>query len=160
MKVDRWIALVILLLFGVYGYTAFFTMDAGLPPFMRRNPVWPSTFPKVIAVLGMAASVYILLGLEKADPDKKPEFDFHRLGEYKIGQAVLLLLLMVGYALALRPIGFLFSTVLFLVLSAIVLGERRYLLLCIISVISSGIVWYLVQGVLGIYLRPLPYILG
>jgi putative tricarboxylic transport membrane protein len=25
-------------------------MDQLLPPFMQRNPVWPSTFPKVLAV--------------------------------------------------------------------------------------------------------------
>jgi hypothetical protein len=38
---------------AVYGYLAFFTMDQLLPPFMQRNPVWPSTFPKVLSVLGI-----------------------------------------------------------------------------------------------------------
>lgn len=160
MNIDRWIALVFLLLFAVYGYTAFFTMDAGLAPFMRRNPVWPSTFPKVIASLGIAASIYILLGLEKSNQEKQPEIDIRRLHEYKLGQAALLLAMMVGYALTLRPAGFLLSTVLFLTLSAIILGERRYVLLVSISLLTSGIVWYLVQGVLGIYLRPLPFNMG
>lgn len=63
MALDRWIALVLLSIFIVYGYTAWFTMDGGLAPFMRRNPIWPSTFPKVLSILGIAASIIILFGL-------------------------------------------------------------------------------------------------
>ena len=53
MALDRWIALIFVTFCGVYGYAAFFTMDQLLPPFMQRNPVWPSTFPKVLSVLGI-----------------------------------------------------------------------------------------------------------
>jgi putative tricarboxylic transport membrane protein len=53
MALDRWIALVFIAFCAVYGYLAFFTMDQLLPPFMQRNPVWPSTFPKVLSVLGI-----------------------------------------------------------------------------------------------------------
>ena len=56
MALDRWIALIILMICIAYGYTAFFTMDAQLPPFMQRNPVWPSTFPKVLSVLAIIAA--------------------------------------------------------------------------------------------------------
>ena len=52
MALDRWIALAFLCLCLVYGYTAWFGMDGSLPPFMRRNPVWPSTFPKVLSIMG------------------------------------------------------------------------------------------------------------
>ena len=44
MALDRWIALIILGIALAYGYAAFFTMDQLLPPFMQRNPIWPSTF--------------------------------------------------------------------------------------------------------------------
>ncbi|MGB1178265.1 MAG: tripartite tricarboxylate transporter TctB family protein, partial [Lentibacter algarum] len=47
MTLDRWIALILLGICIIYGYTAWFTMDASLAPFMRRNPIWPSSFPKV-----------------------------------------------------------------------------------------------------------------
>jgi len=50
MALDRWIALILLGVCLAYGYTAWFTMDAGLAPFMKRNPIWPSTFPKVLSV--------------------------------------------------------------------------------------------------------------
>ena len=46
MALDRWIALALLGVCLAYGYTAWFTMDDGLAPFMKRNPIWPSTFPE------------------------------------------------------------------------------------------------------------------
>ncbi len=160
MKLDRAIALLFFLLFVVYGYTAFFVMDGSLAPFMQRNPVWPSTFPKGIAILGVLASLYVLLGFEKSEEEKPAEIDLSRLGQYKFGQAISLLGLMVAYAVLLRPAGFLLSTTLFLIISAWVLGERRFILLLFVSAVAGGAVWYLVQGVLGIFLRPLPFFLG
>lgn len=157
MALDRWIALVFLLLCLVYGYSAFFAMDAGLPPFMRRNPIWPSTFPKVLAVCGVLVSLVVLLGFEKgAGEPKQGEIDYRRLMQYDVGRAIALLLLMAGYAFALRPVGFIASTILFLTLAAAILGERRLIVLVPVAVAAAVGVWYLVQEVLGIFLRPLP----
>jgi len=161
MALDRWIALTILLICLIYGYTAFFTMDAGLPPFMRRNPIWPSTFPKALAVMGIVVSMAILLGFEKSSGEiKDGEINYRRLGDYKIGQAVGLLALMVAYALLLRPAGFLISTFSFLMLGALLLGERKLQYLVPVALIATVGIWYLVQQVLGIYLRPWPFFLG
>jgi len=121
MALDRWIALILLGVCLIYGYTAWFTMDDALAPFMRRNPIWPSTFPKVLSVFGIGLCVVILLGLEKGEP-KVHDIDYRRLGDYKLGQAVLLLSLMVAYALCLRPVGFLLSTTAFLTLGSLILG--------------------------------------
>lgn len=159
MALDRWIALILLGICLAYGYTAWFTMDAGLAPFMKRNPIWPSTFPKVLSVLGIVASLIILLGLEKAET-KEAEIDYRRLGDYHIGQALTLLALMVAYALCLRPLGFLFSTTAFLILGSFILGERKWHIMLPVSIVATVIVWYLVQQVLGIYMRPLPGFIG
>lgn len=155
MALDRWIALVLLGICGVYGYTAWFTMDAGLPPFMQRNPIWPSTFPKVLSVLAILACLAILLGLEKSE-QKVGEIDYRRLWEYNLGQAVLLLVLMVAYALLLRPLGFIGATAGFLILGSVILGERRWVLMILVAGIATGGVWYLVSEVLGIFMAPLP----
>ncbi|MCI2398097.1 tripartite tricarboxylate transporter TctB family protein [Aliiroseovarius subalbicans] len=158
MALDRWIAFVILCVSLAYGYAAFFTMDGLLAPFMQRNPIWPSTFPKVLSVLAILASLVILLGLEKTpETDAEPDIDYRRLGEYHLVQALLLLALMVAYALLLRPAGFLLSTVGFLTIGAMVLGERKLHILLPVSIIATGVVWYLVEQVLGIFLRPLPF---
>lgn len=159
MALDRWIGLVLLGICLIYGYTAWFTMDDALAPFMRRNPIWPSTFPKVLSVLGILASLVIVLGLEKGEA-KIGDIDYRKLWEYNLGQALLLLGLMVAYALLLRPAGFLLSTSGFLIAGSLILGERRIFLTLIIAGVATGIVWYLVQVVLGIFLRPLPLFIG
>ena len=143
MALDRWIALMILGVCLIYGYTAWFTMDDALAPFMRRNPIWPSTFPKVLSILGIVASMIIVLGLEKAE-QKERDIDYRRLTEYNLGQAVLLLALMVAYALCLRPVGFLISTSVFLIAGAVILGDRKWHVMIPIAAIASLVVWYLV----------------
>ncbi|MDJ0631296.1 MAG: tripartite tricarboxylate transporter TctB family protein [Rhodobacter sp.] len=159
MALDRWIALVLLGICLAYGYAAWFTMDGNLAPFMRRNPIWPSTFPKVLSILGIIVSLVILLGLEKSEV-KLADIDYRRLGDYHLGQALLLLGLMVAYALLLRPAGFLFSTSAFLILGSFILGERKWHVMLPIALIATFFVWYLVQQVLGIYMRPLPGFIG
>ncbi len=161
MALDRWIAFVILCAALAYGYAAFFTMDQLLPPFMQRNPIWPSSFPKILSVMAALTSLIILLGLEKSETsDKKPDIDYRRLTDYNLGQALILLGLMVAYALMLRPGGFLFATFAFLTCGAFTLGERKFHVLLPVAAIASFVVWYLVDEVLGIFLRPWPFFMG
>jgi len=155
MALDRWIALVLLGICLIYGYTAWFSMDDSLAPFMRRNPIWPSTFPKGLSVLGIVACLIIVLGIEKSD-FKPGEIDYRRLGEYKLGQALLLLVLMVAYALCLRPLGFVGATIVFLVAGSFILGERKWHVMVPVAIAATLCVWYLVQQVLGIFLSPWP----
>ena len=60
------------------------------------------------------------------------------------------------YALALGKLGFLLSTSGFLVAGAALLGERRFLVLVPVSVAATVFVWYLVDQVLTIFMRPWP----
>ena len=157
MRLDRWLALVLLLFFAAYGYAAWFSMDDLLPPILRRNPVWPSSFPKLLAVLGALAALAVVVNLEgnKGEPGKQ-DLDYRRWRDYKVVQAALLLALMLAYALLLRPLGFVVATTLFLSLGSFLLGERRWLLVVGIAVTAALGLWYLVQEVLDIYLRPWP----
>jgi len=135
-------------------------MDASLAPFMRRNPIWPSTFPKVLSVLAIVTCLTILVGFEKSTGPKDGDIDYTRLTDYKLGQALILLGLMIAYALLLRPLGFLGSTAGFLIIGSLVLGERRLHILIPVALFAAVSVWYLVQEVLGIFLRPLPFFMG
>lgn len=158
MTLDRVIALFILLICLLYGYSAWFIMDAQIAPFMARNPVWPSSFPKLLAIGGVIFALLVLISPHK--PKDEPDIDLARWSDYNYGQAVGLLVLMLAYALLLLPIGFLASTFLFLMLGSLILGERRWLAMMLASGIASVGIWYLVQEVLGIFLRPLPAVLG
>ena len=163
MSLDRWIALVFVTFCLAYGYLAFFTMDHLLPPFMQRNPVWPSTFPKVLSVLGLVVGLIVLFGLEKPGGDgaaSAVDINYRRLHEYHLGKALLMLGLMVVYAISLRSAGFLLSTSLFLILGSFVLGERKWHIMIPVAALAAGSVWYLVQEVLGIFLRPFPFFMG
>ena len=88
------------------------------------------------------------------------DFDTSNLRQYKTGQALGLIAAMILYALALRPIGFLLATTLFLVGTEWILGERRPLLMIVTASIGAGSIWYLVQEALGIFLRPLPWFMA
>jgi len=159
MALDRWVALVLLGICLIYGYTAWFMMDGALPPIMKRLAVWPSSFPKVLSIAGIILSSIVLLGVEKGE-EKVGDIDYRRLHEYKLGQALVLLGLMVAYAILLRPAGFLLATSGFLIGGSMILGERRWFVMIVVSTISTFGIWYLVQEVLGIFLRPLPYFMG
>ena len=74
------------------------------------------------------------------------------------GKGVALLVLAVVYALSLRQAGFLLSTSMFLIIGGIMLGERKYWILVPVSCFASFLVWYLVDEVLTIFMRPLPMI--
>ena len=159
MALDRWVALVVLGICLIYGYTAWFMMDGALPPIMKRLAVWPSSFPKVLSIAGIILSSVVLLGVEKGE-EKMGDIDYRRLHEYKLGQALVLLGLMVAYAILLRPAGFLLATSGFLIGGSMILGERRWFVMIMVSTIATFGIWYLVQEVLGIFLRPLPYFMG
>ena len=159
MALDRWVALVVLGICLIYGYTAWFMMDGALPPIMKRLAVWPSSFPKVLSIAGIILSSVVLLGVEKGE-EQVGDIDYRRLHEYKLGQALVLLGLMVAYAILLRPAGFLLATSGFLIGGSMILGERRWFVMIVVSVIATFGIWYLVQEVLGIFLRPLPYFMG
>ena len=113
----------------------------------------------ILGVFSILVSAIIVLWFEKNKDSKDgTEIDYRRLFDYNLGQAVFLIIMMAAYALSLRPLGFFISTITFLTVSGYALGERKIFRLFFIIAIASFIIWYLVEQVLGIYLRPLPSI--
>lgn len=161
MNLARWIALVFLIISLVYGYTAFFVMDKSLAPFMRKALVLPSSFPKVLSILGIIAAITTLLSAKNSLVKfEDGDINYRKLTEYKLFQAISLLALMVVYALTLRPLGFVSTTIVFLIAGSVLLGERKWHIMIPVAVITAVSIWYLVQQVLGIYLNPLPLFLA
>lgn len=158
MALDRWIAVIFLMISIVYGYSAY-----GYPllPFELNMSFLPNTMPMVLSVAGIILSMIIILvpGIGYGVDDTNKESN-ENLKDYRWGQATGLVLAMVLFALALRPIGFISSSVLFLVGAGWVLGERKLRLMIPIALLASGVLWYLVQELLGIFLRPLPWFLS
>lgn len=158
MTLERWIGLLFLLFCCAYGYAAFFGMDQLLPPILKRAPVWPSSFPKILSLVGMVTALVVVVttGPANATASAESGIDYRKLHEYKLGQALALITAMIAYALLLRPIGFIAATTIFLAGGSFILGERRFHLMIPIAVAGTVLVWYLVQELLGIFLSPWP----
>ncbi len=159
MTLDRAIAGIFILLCLIYGYTAFVTMEANLLPFELNMVFLPNTMPKWLSILGVIVGLVVVIqsGPKAYAEIDAGEIDYRNMRQYKLAQALFLLGLMVAYALLLRPIGFLASTTLFLAGGSMILGERRYIVLIPVAVFTAFLIWYLVQEVLGIFLRPWPW---
>ena len=152
---DRWIAVLFLLLCVIYGYAAF---NYPLLPFERNMSFLPNTLPMALSGLGVVIALVLILSPKTVqdEQDKLGEIDLRRWREYKVAQTLGLIVAMILYALLLRPVGFLAATSLFLAGTGWVLGERKLHLMIPIACVASFLVWYLVQEVLGIFLRPWP----
>jgi len=160
MALDKWIAVFFLTIALAYGYASF---TYSLLPFERNMTFLPNTMPKVLSGLGILFSLIIILSPKKAtqaDEASLGDFDVSNIGQYKIGQALGLIAAMILYALALRPVGFILATILFLVGTGWVLGERKVHIMFTAASIGTVGIWYLVQEALGIFLRPLPWFLS
>ena len=157
MNLDRWVAVFFRLFSILYGYGG---VTYRLLPFERNMVFLPNTLPIGLAVLGIILAFILLFAPKPQQADDASDvlgnIDLRRFREYEFGRAIALLATMVVYALAIFPIGFVVSTSAFLIVSATVLGERRYIILVPVSLAGALIVWFLVQEVLGVFLRPWP----
>lgn len=156
MTLERGIAVLFLAFCIAYGYAAFVTMQNNLLPFELNMSFLPNTMPKVLSVAGAICALFIIVGGRAPGDERKPILA-EGLNRFTTAQAIALLGFMVAYALLLRPLGFIAATSLFLIGSSLLLGERRVLTLIAISIFATFAVWYLVEEVLDIVLRPWPW---
>jgi putative tricarboxylic transport membrane protein len=160
-NLDKWIAAFFLVITLAYGYS---TATYQLLPFERNMVFLPTTLPTGLTIISALLCMLIILTPSQQTKDSDSEtvgLGFAKYFEqYEVGQALYLVLAMVAYALALRPIGFLATTTLFLIATGWILGERKLKLMIPIAAISAFSIWYLVQETLGLYLRPLPWFLS
>ena len=158
MALDRWVAILVLAVSLAYGYAAY---NYPLLPFERNMVFLPNTLPMALSVLAVIVSLIIAVAPRMTkDPDSLGDVDLAQLRRFKIGQTLGLVGAMVLYALLLRPIGFLTATALFIAGTSIILGERKFQVLIPIAIVTSGVIWYLVQETLGIFMRPWPAFLS
>ena len=160
LNLEKFLALMILIICILYAYTSFITMQANLLPFEKNMTVLPNSLPKVISIFGIIISTFLILKKEEHNSEENvSSINLKNVFNFYYGKALSIILLMIIYTLCLRPIGFIFSSVLFLFLASFILGERSFIKLAIICLLGTSIIWLLLEKVLGIYMRPFPYIL-
>ena len=143
MNNSRVVGVVFLLLFSAYGY---FTGDIQLDFWSEEELFNARSLPYAVAAAGIFISL-LLIALPSPDTEWKAWLAFDWV------PAILLLLAMSLYGLVFEYLGFVLSTIFFLIISYLVLGERRITWMLIGSVPLVLGFWVLMDF-LGIYLEP------
>ena len=137
------ISLLFFIFSGFYLYTAHqiqvFTFD--------ENAAFNAkTFPIYLGYAGLVLSaLYTIL-----PETKKSSVDLKVL-DYK--KTIALIILMILYGLTILRVGYFLSTSIFLLSSYVILGERNWIWILILSFPFVAIFMYLLHGLLNIYLR-------
>jgi len=137
-------ALFFLFLSILYGY---YGSEIKLYPGDELEPMTARTLPYVIALLGIGLSLVLLITGKGQDESEHTE-------EAMWTPVVLLILLTLLYGLSLDWLGFIASTILFLIGGFRVLGERRWQVLLKVSIPFVLAFWFLLTQLLDIYLAP------
>lgn len=122
--------------------------DIRLLPFQAHQAFTPRTLPEVLAVMGVLLSSLIILF-----PARRDRFSLENLN-WSLGLAFLVL--MSVYGLTVRPLGFLLSTSMFLMIGFAMLGERSMIKLLLVSVPLVVAFWALMNFGLSVFVEPLP----
>ena len=163
LSINRWIALGMLAFSSGYGYLA---LTYRILPFEQFLAMKPNTLPIGLAVAGMICSAVLLLMPDSqiscsSEENKVIGSDQKYLESpenFEWGKGIGLLILAVIYTLSLRQAGFLIATSMFLSIGGLMLGERKVWILLTVSCLAAFLVWYLVDEVLSIFMRPWPMI--
>jgi putative tricarboxylic transport membrane protein len=150
-------ALVMLLFSMAYGLLAL-----KIPlSFLARDEFFTSrTMPYALAVLGVFLALLILV-LPTTDPAGKRSLREETHGmDWKT--AILLVVGMIVYGLTMKWIGFIISSILFLLVGFYILGERRIKRMLLASIPLVVMLWFIMSSLLGVYIAPgeLFYMLG
>ncbi|GGF02879.1 tripartite tricarboxylate transporter TctB family protein [Stappia taiwanensis] len=168
---DRLGALLMLVFSLGYGVMIF---DIPLLPFQANQAFTARTMPQALSVLGIVLSLALLLRpVSAAETNEEAAWrqamrqllrptpaDEEGRRTHPLVRVALLCALMVVYGLTVRPFGFLLSTTVFLAGGMFVLGERRLWLLLGVSIAVTLFFWVLMTQFLGVYIAPLPQVLG
>ena len=126
-----------------YLYTAY---NIRVFSFDENAPFNARTFPIYLGYAGMFFS-----GLKIILPEPNTIKIDHKNLEYK--KTVILVLIAIIYGATILEVGYFLTTSLFLASSYYFLGERRWLLIFLLSFPFVAAFMYLLHGVLDIYLR-------
>ena len=146
---------IISLLFFVFsGFYLYHAYQIRVFTFDENASFNAKTFPILLGYAGIFFS-----GLYIALPEKRPANVNLSVLDYK--RTITLVVLMIIYGVTILKVGYFLSTSIFLVLSYITLGEKRWFWVFTLSFPFVAIFMFLLHGLLDIYLRdPLLKYLG
>ena len=151
MILEKWVSVTLTFFFGCY---IFLTGDIYLDFWERDDGFNARTIPYLVGSIGLACSAVLLYSLIWTD---NPASTYMKITPI-VKRIIWLIIVVVLYISILEILGFIPSSVLFLTVSAYLLGERRVGLLLITGIAIPLSLWGILTF-LGIYLSPGTWIL-
>jgi|GEM_PF-1374183 len=170
LSADRIVGVILLILCCLFTYFAF-DLAKTIPPFFQNQPMRVDTLPRILGIAGIIASVVTIIApttgssaAQSTDADKQlkenqdrmADLSFDNFGQAKWGQLVAMIALMIVYSTYLRAGGFIPATFFLLLFGSIILGERRWIVMVLVSFLAPMAIWLLVTYVLDRTIPPLP----
>jgi putative tricarboxylic transport membrane protein len=127
---------------------AILSQQIRLLPFQADQAFTARTMPEVLSVLGIGLALFCIFLPGKNDEISFPGYDWLTVA--------LFLALMSIYGISIRPLGFILSTSLFLMIGFWLLGERSPIRLILVAVPLVLLFWVLMTQGLDVFIEPLP----
>ncbi len=110
------------------------------------------TFPHYLGILGMLVS-FLIFVFSFLKIDKDDFLDIEKLKKYDFKKGIYLVLSMIFYGYTIRSLGFVISTIFFLILGFKILEEKSWKIILLTSFGISILFWLLLTQLLGIYVE-------
>ncbi len=129
------------------GYTlCFHVLEAPVPIKVQNNPyaLQPGIWPSVLISLILLCLVINIIKIIKENKGK-PEFSLKALAKDVPGffksKLFIAFVLIIALSFVLEPLGFMLTCLLFLIAYGLLLGERKYLRLVLISLLVTAVLY-------------------
>lgn len=142
-------ALFFLIFSAFYFYKSF---DIHLLKGTYYETMTAQTFPYYLGILGMLVSLLLLI-FSFIKIDKEDLLDLEKLRTYDFKKGLYLILAMIFYGYTIRSLGFVISTIIFLILGFRILEEKNWKVILLTSFSISILFWLLLTQLLGIYVE-------
>src|SRR5699024_3165049 len=136
----------VLIIFSIFGYLVANEFGDG----EKLGSFGPRFFPKLILILLVVLSVSLLI---KGIISLKTEKTSIKFNLKKILRVAIYIVLLIAYINLFFITGFIFSTIIFLIIAQYLFGMRSWLKLIVISIVTPIILYYFFTGLFNI---PLP----
>jgi len=110
------------------------------------------TFPFYLGILGMLISSLMLL-FTFLNVDMEDMFDWENLKTFDFKKGIYFIGAMFFYGFTIRTLGFIISTIVFLIIGFKILEEKSWKVILLTSFGISIVFWFLLTQVLGIYIE-------
>jgi len=123
-----------------------------LLPGSHYDAMTARTFPYYLGIIGIIISGLMLL-LTYIKLDMNDMFDWENLRTFDFKKGFYFILAMIFYGYTIRTLGFIISTIIFLIIGFKILESKSWKVILLTSFGVSIVFWFLLTQILGVYIE-------